>query len=185
MKKIFIIIASCLMFFIFILLITTNFIFVTDKIHTKNPDSINIYKKSVASLNNKTYTSKDTEFEEIINKINSIGKLSVFERLINNIDANEKIEQSRDDEYTENVSDVKKNNICVEFLYDFKQDKIIYVGAETKVISYDKLLFVFSNTKDIDTILVYYADGTNGYEKFNPLLLNGKNKNIINYINSL
>lgn len=185
MKKIFLIVASCIMVLIIALLITTNFIFITEKIYSKNPTSINIYKNSVVSLNSKTYQEEDSEYKKIINQLNDVGKISIFERLINNVAVNNKIEQSGDDEYTDSVADVKKNNICIEFIYELKQDKILYVGENTKVISYDKLLFVLSTNIGIDTVLIYYADGSNGYDKFNPLLMNGKCENIINYINTL
>ena len=55
MKKIFLITAGVFTFIIVALLISTNFIFVTEKVITKNPNSINIYKKSIVSLNGKSY----------------------------------------------------------------------------------------------------------------------------------
>lgn len=184
MKKIFIIVASCLGVLIVGLLIATNFIFITENISSKNPISINIYNKSIATLNNKTYDIEDEEFENIIKNVNEVGKISIFERLICGASLNSQITQSQDDEYSSVISDVKKNNVCVEYIYEKNQDKIIYIDGKSKVVSYSRLLFVLSSENGVNKVVVYFANDQ-GYETYNPLLMNGKTEKIINYINSL
>lgn len=184
MKKIFLIIASCLVIFIIGLLIATNFIFITETIPSKNPVSINVYNKSIATLNNRSYESKDVEYQELTNHLNELGKISIFERLINGVTLNNQITQSQDNEYSKVISDVKKNNVCVELIYEKNQDKIIYIEGKTKVISYSRLLYVLPTQKKVDKVIVYFANDQT-YETYNPLILNGKPEKLIGYINNL
>ena len=184
MKKIFLITAGALTLLIVALLISTNFIFVTEKITTKNPETINIFKKSVASLNNKSYVEDDEEFDEIVQKVSNVGKISIFDRLIAGADLDEKIDECKQNEYSSNVADLKKSKICVEIIYETKQDKIVYFNGKTKVINYDALLYVFSEDPGVSRVLVYYKSDK-GYDSYTPLEMNGKTSDIINFIKSL
>lgn len=185
MKKLFIILSGCFTFLIVALLIFTNFIFINQKITLKQPDSINIYKKSIAALNNKLYDSNDREFNDIIKNVSNVGNVSIFDRLITNSSLNDKINQSKDNEYSNNIADLKNTGYCIEFIYELKQDKIVYIDGKSKVITFNKLLYVFPSGKGMQNILVYYSEGSNSYENYNPLVFDGKTEKIINYINSL
>lgn len=186
MKKVFIIITACLTVFIATLLIITNFIKIEESITSKEPASINIYKKSIASLNNKEYKNTDEEYNIILTKIQNSGKTTLFERLINGYNFENNIEQVEGNQSSTSVSDIRKTNICVELIFDTKQDKIIYSGKNTKVVSYDKLMFVFvENNNKISDVLVYFSNGSNGYANYNPLILVGKSGEIIEYINNI
>lgn len=184
MKKIFIIIASSLTLIILGLLVITNFIFIKSSVISKSPNTINIYKKSIASLNNKSYKPEDSEFNDIIKFVDELGKISTFERLVNRIRLDGKIIQSKDGEYSSSIADVRNSNICVEFIYEAKQDKIVYIEGETKVVSFNKITYVLSSNY-IDDIIIYYAEGNNGYDNYDPLIMSGKSEKLINYINSL
>ncbi len=184
MKKIFLIITSCVSVLIIGLLIATNFIFITEHISTKQPDSINIYKNSIAALNNKSYTSSDSEFFDINASVENVGKISIFDRLISGARLNDEITQSGDDEYSNVITDVKKSNYCVEYIYTTNQDKIIHIDGQTKVISYNRLLYVLPKSNGVNKVIVYFANDK-GYENYNPLVMNGKTEEIIKLIDSL
>jgi len=185
MKKIFLIATACFVTIIVGLLIATNFIFVTEKISDKAPSTISVYKKSLAVLNGKTYEEKDDNYKLIYEEIEKIGNVSIFDRLIYSAGLNNQLEQSNNDEYTKSISEVRKNNYCVEYIFDKRQDKIVYLNGNTKVITYDKLLYVLPTASGVNNIIIYYAESSNGYEKFNPIIMNGKTENIINLINGL
>ncbi len=184
MKKIFLIIASCITIVIIGLLVATNFIFVHEKVVSKTPNTINIYKNSIASLNNKSYTNKDAEFNSLVDLVNELGKVSIFERLTSGCGLDEKIEQSPKDQYSSTIADIRNTNICVEFIYEAKQDKIVYLNGYSKVISYNKITFVLSKDK-VGTILVYYAEGNAGYDNYDPLVMHGKSEKLINFIGKM
>lgn len=184
MKKIFLIIVSCFTAVIIAILIATNFIFITEKIAVNQPKSINIYKNSTTILNNKSYNSEDNEFNNIIKTVENIGKVSIFDRLISQTGLQNSIRQSGDNDYSDVISDVKTSNYCIEYIYEGNQDKVIAINGQTKVISYNRLLFVLPTTSGINNIIVYFANDK-GYENYNPLLFYGKTQDIINLINSL
>lgn len=184
MKKIFLIIAGCFTAVIVAILIATNFIYITENIASKQPKSINIYKNSTTILNNKSYTSDDGEFDNLIKKVENVGKVSIFDRLISQSGLDNAVRQSGDNDYSNVISDVRKSNYCIEYIYESNQDKIITINGNTKVISYNRLLYVFPTTSGVTDIIVYYANDK-GYENYNPLLFYGKTQEIINTINSL
>ena len=131
------------------------------------------------------YEDDDENYQSVFKAIQNVGNISIFSRLIHSAGLNDQIEQSNDDDYSDNISDVRKNNYCVEFIYNTKQDRIIYVDGNSKVITFDKLLYVLPTAKGVNNVIVYYAEGSNGYEKFNPLIMNGNTENIINLIDCL
>ena len=184
MKKLFLIIASIFTLSIIGLLISTNFIFIKSTVTTKNPESINIYKNSTSSLNSKSYKEKDSEYKEIISKVSNLGNISIFDRLISGSSLDDKIIQSKDDEYSDNITDIKKANVCIEYIFESKQDKIIFIDGNSKVINFNKLLFVIPTNSGVNDIIIYYASDK-GYESYNPLVMRGKSDSLINFINNI
>ncbi len=184
MKKIFFIVACCLCFLIVSLLIATNFIFVEDKVVAKTPNTINVYNKSNTALNNESLTSESKYFSELVKQVSKVGKVSVFERLINGKNLDGKITQMTNKNDVSLIADVRMTHICVEFIYETVQDKVVYIDGNSKVISYNKLTFAFSSNK-VDDIKIYYSEGSKGYDSFLPLVMCGKAKNVIEVINKM
>ena len=75
-----------------------------------------------------------------MNNLINVGKVSIFDRLISGAGLDDKIIESKKDEYSTNIADVRKTNICVEVIYETKQDKIIYSEGKNRSLKPDTAL---------------------------------------------
>ena len=78
----------------------------------------------------------------ILKKLKNVSSVSIFTRLVNQTDASPKVEQDLNGTFTSYSTDIKQENIVIELVYDKQQDIVVYVGEDTRVISYFCLSYV-------------------------------------------
>lgn len=191
MKKIFSIIAASLSGLVLVFITTLGFIKTNVPISYKDPVYIYVFNQSSTATATNGYSTSNSEFSEIMKNLKKSSSVSAFTRLVNGTDIKPKIEQDVDGTFTTYSTDIKQDNIVVELVYDKQQDMVVYVGEDTKVISYYCLTFVIPLTYDFADIVVYYAttnsddSKTESYQKCEPLVIKGKAKKLIKYVETL
>lgn len=192
MKRVFIIISAVLMVAIISLLVTLTQVNKNVNIKFDEPEKIYIYNESTNPTKNDGYSKTDEAYTELVNKINNMTNMSLFERLVKLKTLDTQIEQSKDGTYVKWTSELKSKNLVIEL--DFgpnEQDMIIYENGNSRVISFYCISYVIPKTSEITDIIVYYS-GTNDttkreehYAKCESIVLKGYGAEIIKYIKSL
>ena len=89
------------------------------------------------------------------------------------------------------ISTLKGNNVVIELQYDKAQDLIVYVGKNTRVVSYYWLMIVIPVSKPYSYINFYFSttpdesDHTSSYLENDVLKIFAKTNQIVKYIKSL
>lgn len=185
MKKVFIVIASLLMAVVITLLIVLNSLKKEVGIELENPVSISVYNKS---NNPVIYDKEDAQYAQIMEKLNNVSRMSLFDRLLKLKTLEAKVEISKDDTYVKWNQEISNENYVVELTYNEEQDIVVYDGDYTRVISYMCIYFVFNGMSDFSDIAIYYSgtnDSTIKQEKYascEPIIINGYTGDLVNYI---
>ena len=191
MKKIFSIISAIMSGVVLLFVLTLCFIKTNVKMDRNNPAFIYVFNKSTTATVANGYSKNNAEYEKVLKRLNKVSSVSIFTRLVNGADVNPKIEQDLNGTFSKWSTDIKQNNVVVELVYDREQDMIVYVGDDTRVVSYFCLSYVIPLTKDFSDIIVYYAttnsdDGKNqSYQECSPLVIKGKAGSMLKYVDTL
>ena len=191
MKKIFSIIAAVMSGMIMAFILTLCFIKTSAPLSFKDPTYIYVFDRSTTATVANGYSSNDNEFHEVLKQVKKMASVSVFTRLVNRSEVKPTIQQDLEGTFSKWSTDIKLNNIVVELVYNKQQDCVVYVGEDTRVISYFCISFVIPVNTDFSDVVIYYAttnsddSKTESYQSCEPLVIKGVAKKMIKYIESL
>ena len=160
-----------------------------------NPDRIYIYNKSTVAYTKKANStdglkSTDSEYSEIINYLNEMTNISVFNRLMNGISINAKPEQDLDGTFISYASDLKTSHIAVELVYNGVKDSIVYYNGNSKTVSYSTIIFIIPVSDKVSDVAIYFglyngSDREPTYKNCVPVYVKAQPKKLANYVNKL
>ncbi len=189
MKKIFSIISAVICGVVVLFVSTLSFIKPNVKLVQNTPANIYVFNESSTATKANGYNTESAEYNEILKRLKKVTAVSMFTRLVNQSEPTPTVQQDLSGTFTKWSTDIKQENIVVELVYDKMQDVVVYVGDDTRVISYMCISFVIPTTKKFSDVVVYYAT-TNSVESKNesyttcdPLVVKGKSGSIAKYIN--
>ena len=191
MKKIFSIISAVICGLVIVFISTLSFIKTNVAIIQNNPVSIYVFNESTTATKANGYTKDNAEFNEILKKLKKVSSVSIFTRLVNQTDATPKVEQDLNGTFTSYSTDIKQENIVIELVYDNQQDIVVYVGEDTRVISYFCLSYVIPVNNKFADVVIYYAttnsdDSKNeSYASCDPLVIKGKAGSFQKFVDKL
>ena len=157
MKKIFSIIAAVMSGLVIALLVTTCFIKTNVNSKANDPKFIYVFDKSTTATVSNGYNVDSKEYKDILNNLNKLTRVSIFDRLVNNTDVKPTFQQDVEGKYSKWTTDLKLDNIVVELVYDQQQDMVVYVGEDTRVISYFCLAYVIPLNNKFSDLIIYYS----------------------------
>lgn len=197
MKKVFIIIASVIMSLTLVMILVMSLVKTNIKLdYGQDPEYIFVYNQSIEAYSKSSSSSEglkstDKEYSEILNLINDMTNISVFNRLMNGISLNSKPEQDLDGDFVAYNSDLKTKYVAVELTYVGERDAIVYYQGNSKVISYSSIIFIMHLSDKITDVDIYYGTNLSGsnreetYRQCVPIIEKAQTKKITNYIQNL
>ena len=192
MKKIFSIIAAVMSGLIMAFVLSLCFIRTSVPLSFKDPTYIYVFDRATTATVANGYSPEDNEFHDVLEQVKKMTSVSVFTRLVNKTDVKPTIQQDLEGTFSKWSTDLKLHNIVVEFIYSKQQDCVVYVGEDTRVISYFCISFVIPTNEEFSDIVIYYAPTTNDdqrrnedYQTCEPLVIKGIAKKIMKYIKTL
>ena len=191
MKKIFSIISIALTGLIVVFICSLCFITTNVSIKSNRPKFIHVFNRSTTSTIMNGYTEDNDKYSKILNNLNKVTKVSVFNRLVNKASLKKEIEIDIDGNKRKWSTDLKKEYIVVELVYDRQQDVVVYYKGDSRVISYFCLSYVIPANNEFSDVVVYYATTNNdatkdeSYASCIPLVLKGKAGKFVNFVNGL
>jgi len=159
-----------------------------------SPFSVLIYDHSTVGktvFNNVVNDKDEAKEKEILDKINNLTNVSVYDKLIKGISLDHKIIQAENGTFTTWSTDIKNGNTVVELYYNSMQDLVVYYEGYTRVISYYCLALVLPQSSEVDEIIVYYSlynsdvEKENSYKECSPFILYGETTEFLEYIKQI
>ena len=120
-----------------------------------------------------------------------LTNVSVFDKLVNRFSLSKKIQQDTEGKYAKWSTDLLKNNLVVEVIYNSMQDLVVYDGKDSRVISYYCISFVIPENKNFTEIAVYYSftqessEKNASYAECTPLILCGEADELTEFVKNL
>ncbi len=193
MKKIFSIVATCMSALVLAFIVTLCFIKTDVTLVSGEPIKILVYNKSTASTVTNGYTKDNQEYFDILEELEKLTSVSIFTRIVKDTDVNPVIEQDAERKFAKWSTDIKLNNIVIELFYDKQQDLIVYVGEDSRVISFAALSIVIPIKEEFSDIILYYSETNNqtdssrdeSYMACTPLYVKGVGKSFLKYVKDL
>lgn len=191
MKKIFLIVASCLTVLIITFISVLSFVKKNVYIEYNNPELIYIYNQSSSTTS--AFDNSDKEFQEVLTELKNITNMSLFNRLMKLNTLKTEVHQDLDGKYSSWKTDMKKDNIVIELYFGTRmQDTVVYYNGNSKVVSYYYLAYVIPTEGNFNEIAVYYCDTTDStasvkdknYQSHKPMIISGYTKHINKLVNS-
>lgn len=188
MKKVFIVIASVFMAAVISLLIVLNSVKENDGIIHNSPYSISVYNKS---SNPKVFDAEDSVYHDVIERINKISKMSLFDKLLKLKTLDSKMEINKDGTYVKWTPEISSGNYVIEIDYDKPQDVIVYEDGNTRVISYCCIYYVFNGLNDFSNVVAYYSldrDETKkqtAYANCQPIVFDAYTDELVDYVKTV
>ncbi len=165
MKKIFAIISGAISGVLIIFIICMCFIKVNIKIDKGTPKTIYLYNMSTAATASSGYESGSEQYTAIMNSLENLTNISIFNRLNNRTKLNEKIQIDSDGTFTKWTTDLKQSNIVIELIYDKEQDTVVYDNGKSRVISYWCISYVIPATDKFADVVAYYSTTNDSTKK--------------------
>ena len=191
MKKIFSIISASLSALVLMFILTLSFIKTNVPINIGNPVSIYVFNQSTAATVVNGYKQDNAEYSEILKRLKKVTSISNFKRLVNSDDVKPKVQQDLKGAFSVWSTELKVENIVIELVYDKQQDLVVYVGDDTRVISYFCLAYVIPVNKSFSEAVLYYATTNSdesknkSYEECDPLYVKCTSKALTKYVNKI
>ena len=188
MKKVFIIIASLIMVAVISLLIVLNTVRKDVSLKHKTPVSVSVYYKT---SNPKTFNEGTELHSVVMEKLNNVANMTLFDRLIKLKTIDTKLEVADSETYVSWTPEISNSNVVVELTYNEEQDVLVYEKGNTRVISYFCAYYVFNLLEDFTDIVVYYSSNNDTtirkdqYAKSTPIIVRGYTQDLVEYIKSL
>ena len=186
-KKIFVIIACSICVLVSSFLITTNIIKSNVSIAIGKPYSVVVFDHTLAG----TEIKDESQISTLDKKINETTTVSVFDKLVNGFTLKKKIYQDSKGRYTKWSTDILKDNLVIEIIYNSMQDLVVYDGKDSRVVSYYCLSFVIPTNKNFTEIPVYYSftqeasEKNASYAECTPLILCGEAEELSEFVKSM
>lgn len=187
LKKIFVIIAISICVLVSSFLITTNSIKSNVSIAVGKPYSVVVFDHTLAG----TEIKDESKISNLDKKLNKTTNVTVFDKLVNGFTLSKKIYQDSEGRYTKWTTDILKNNLVVEIIYNSMQDLVVYDGKNSRVVSYYCISFVIPANKNFTEIPVYYSftqeasEKNKSYAECTPLILCGEAKELSEFVKGL
>ena len=124
-------------------------------------------------------------------QLNETTNLSVFDKLVNGFSLSKKIYQDSEKKYSKWSTDLMKNNLVIEIIYNSMHDLVVYDGDYSRVVSYYCIAFVIPDNKNFTEIPVYYSftqessEKDASYAECTPLILCGEAEELSEFVKSL
>ncbi len=191
MKKVFSIISACLIVAIISLLICLSVIKKNVNLNLGMPEAIIIYNKSQTPKKSGGYKSSDEEYNKILETYNNITNLTLFDWLIHSSTLDIMPTQDVNSTYANYNTDIINNNIALEFIFsgdNAQQDVLLRIDGDTKVISFNAILFIIPSNNSYSNIVAYYSLGANkeeGYRNCQPIIFKGRAGKFVDLVESL
>lgn len=139
------------------------------------PYQINVFNHSLSST---ILKEEDDKYEKVLHGLNEMTNVSLFNRLKDGGNLKEKIFLDDEGKWTKFNSELKKDNIAVELIFDKEQDLVVWSEGASKVISYFSMMFLIPESNTLDDIIVYYSSENSDqretyYSKCTPVVLPG------------
>ncbi len=187
MKKVFVYISIAMMVTMVVFISVLCFVKKNVPIDYVSPYQVNVFNHSISST---ILKEKDKNYSKVLSGVNDITNVSIFNRLIHGGDLNEKIYIDMDEKYTKYNSDIKKDNIAIEMIFDKEQDTVVWYNGSSRVISYFSLIYIIPDFKNPSEVIVYYST-SNGdtreklYSECNPMIIYGSTRNFVNFAKNI
>lgn len=191
MKKWFMITAGIICFLVVSFISIICFYKIEPEIKFKSPAKILAFNKSIVATNANGYTDINAEYGKILEQLKNMTTLTVFEKLKNGNELKNKVYQEDEDFSVTDISTIKGNNVVVELQYDKMQDLVVYVGKNTRVVSYYWLMVVIPVSKPYSYVNLYFSttpdesDHSSSYLENDVLKIYSKTHQIVKFIKSL
>ena len=186
-KKIFVIIAISICVLVSSFLITTNTMKSNVSIAVGKPYSVVVFDHTLAG----TEIKDESKISNLDKKLNKTTNVTVFDKLVNGFTLSKKIYQDSKGRYTKWSTDILKNNLVVEIIYNSMQDLVVYDGKNSRVVSYYCISFVIPDNKNFTEIPVYYSftqeasEKNKSYAECSPLILCGEAEELSEFVKGL
>lgn len=186
-KKIFVIIACSICVLVSSFLIVTNAVKSNVSIAIGKPYSVVVFDHTLAG----TEIKDESKIAKINDGLKDTTNVSVFSKLVNGFTLSKRIYQDSDKSFSKWSTDLLKNNLVIEIIYNSMQDLVVYDGSDSRVVSYYCLAFVIPEEKDFTEIPVYYSFTQEASEKHasyaecTPLILCGEAAEFSEFIKGL
>lgn len=174
--KKFTIYATIISLIIIIATFSLGFITTSTPLHIDEPSAFYIY-------NNDTTSTKITKennpevFQQLVNGLNNLTNINLATRLIQGGNINEQPSQDVKSEYGEiTVNLIKIKHVVVEVVWENKQQQIVYINGNTKMLEFYSMAFAIEDTSTrIIPICLSQSlpNVTNKDYKGSPLLIRG------------
>ena len=189
MFKKFSIIASIIASLIVVLVVVLGCVKVNNNLKIDDPDSILVYSKSTVAKAEYTSENSPSIYNKLKNLYNNMTNLSIFDYMLSKNDINTKPTQDIDNEFKQWTNVNKENGYCVEFIYNVenKQTVVVTVDGDTKVVEFYGLIMQVEDNKGVQKIALYFSISTGSSKTYsdNPIVVLGKQNDMLKYINSL
>ena len=184
--KKFSIIASIVAGLIVIMVVIFGCLKINNGLDINSPDSILVYKNSVVA---EEYNNQETPkiYNELLNHYKNMTNLNMFDYMLSKNSVSTKPTQDLDNQFKAWTNVNKQNGCCVEFLYNEKQTIIVTIDGDTKVIEFYSLIMQVSEKGGVQNIALYFSTsvGTSKTYSDNPIVVIGKQNQLLNYVNDL
>ncbi len=197
MKKIFSIITAVFAVAVTVLLTTLACVKRNVPLNNGQPYRILVYNHSTTALKSlKTgevgYSKEDSEYSEILNKLNSTTTLSLFDWLIHENTLNLAPSQDLNKTFSSYTTEMKSEYIAVELWFageNAEQDVVVWIDGVSKVISYNRIILIIPSTNNYSNIVAYFSldsnDWESQYKSCQPIILKGRAGELVSYIKTL
>jgi len=191
MKKIFCIVAACIIAFVGVLLVVFGSVKKSLGINYGEPYCINVFYKSSTTLNNsESYYNDDEQYTKVIENLEKSTKSSILNLLVKTGSIKYNVSYGAD-KYAVYDTEMKTKNLVIELIYKKQQNVVVYEGNNSRVIPYTCLLFIIPCEKEFEDIIIYYSQYNDStlketeYKENVPFSIKGNPKKILSYVEGL
>lgn len=204
MKKIFSIITVVFCVMVITLLTTLACVKKNVPLEIGKPYRIMVYNHSTSAYQSSTdkqagFVKEDIEYSKVLNEINGMTNLSLFDWLLNENTLNVHPSQDLDGRFAKYLTEMKSQYVAVELWFanpnnesnaSVQQDLVVWYNGSSKVISFDRMIMIIpTDGNEYNTVVCYFSidsqDPESQYKTCSPILLKARSENLVKYIKSL
>lgn len=204
MKKIFSISTAVFCVLVIALLVTLACVKKNVPLETGTPYRIMVYNHSTSAYQSKTdkqagFVKEDEEFSKLLNEINGMTNLSLFDWLLNENTLDLHPSQDLDGRFAKYGTEMKSQYVAVELWFanpnndpnvTVQQDLVVWCNGSSKVVSFDRMIMIIpTDGNEYNTVVCYFSldsqDAESQYKTCSPILFKARSEKLVKYIKSI